>query len=239
MSENSQHNHDERHFDPGLLPSQLSVSDLSRTMMDTVDYRLTMASWNIPTDPAEVRGTLSKTSLNDLLLAPGEPLDVNGTEGAYWELPVITPGTDATLSGIDVDTYGTKTERQRLMPTDMAQALAEDNPAFRVASVADNQSVVWCSGKTDWQGKIGLTFWYSRNVGLPIGERIIAQTSHRYPGKLPEFSAQVYTARKEQDAGEVQDADYRIYPRLARPALDGAEVELFVVIAQMLFDKRR
>ena len=210
-----------------LLESQI----LANTVSDSIrgDSPYTTLDILVPTaNPAEIRARLGTTSLADMLIAPGEALRPNPRQEPARPYPIVHPGIDADLVGVSVGTWGTYTEKTRIVPPDLAAAFEQRNDAFTLP--VEGGLLVRFPDEFDWTGNVHLTLWHQRQGERKVGERLMVSTSHGLAGQLPKIESLVAIP------GEQPEDGHTAYGRLERTATDDAEAVAFLEIVRSLHE---
>lgn len=209
-----------------LLPCQQHVRDLTGQLLKGSSF--TTGEWAVETDAEELRQRLMASPLGDLLLAEDTELTPNPEYYTGKDKPSLQPGHDAELVGVSVGVWGTSSPMRRFLPLSRQEEFAGREDVEVVTT--GERMLVDFPGQYSWRGSASLCFWYQGRQlrNLRLGERIVVDDDHNFPGKLPYFSSQAIVQGP-------QPADaFTGYLQMERQAHDEAEVDGFLAIVQAL-----
>ncbi len=208
-----------------LLPSQLLIRDLSTELL-AQNRPYIIVELLAVTDATALRDRLRTTSLEDVLVGPGQDLTPDPEKHSGYGHPVVKPGVDSTLITTSFGTHGSHIPKQRFIPAERAH---EYNGPNEHAIQLPNGTIIEYPGKYDWRGSVYLTFWYNTPHGK-IGERLAVSTTHASPGEMPAVESSVVIP------GKRPGDNYTAWPRLARPAASETEVSIVLDTVRALHD---
>jgi len=201
-----------RPIDPAFLESQIAFKKLSDEMLaHKPNPHLSDFSFKVSADPASTLERLSRSSLSDMLLQPGDSLCVSQPDSHYEDLGLIVGETPLLKVVISHGDWTYPKTRQILI--DPPQI-----PPYRVVEYP---------GETDWHRQIGIQFWYGTEHGNKAFQSLLIYDSSDSAGKLPLLTRFLYSP-------QYAETGYEGHEHSHRPLRDQEEAMNFINLAREL-----